>query len=119
MSGHNFIGFCDGLIGLGQMNVHLIAVEVSVICRTVGVVEPQCLFFRQNSSDVGHHRGLVQGWLSIENQHITVGKVTVHNLATDLDLVSNTVSFLPGHVGEQNLFSSFLIFNNIGAWVHI
>ena len=101
------------------MDVHLITVEVSIISRAVGVVESQCLFFRQNSSDVGHHRGLVQGWLSIENQHITVGKVTVHDLATDLDLISYSVSFLPSHVREQNLFSGFLIFNNIGAWVHI
>jgi len=43
----------------------------------------------------------------------------MNDFASDLNLVGDTISFLSGHVGEQDLFACFFVFDNIGAWMDI
>jgi len=61
----------------------------------------------------------VEGRLSIDDKHVSICEVAVDNLAADLDLVCNAVSFFLGHVGEEDLLACYFVFNNIGARVHI
>lgn len=82
------------------MDVHFITIEVSVVRRTVSIMESQSLLFRQDSGDVSHHRWLVKCRLAVDDQHISVVQVPVHNFAADLDLVSDTVPLVPCHVLE-------------------
>lgn len=119
MCRHDLVSFCDCLIRLRQVDIHLVTIEIGVIGWAICVVKPQGLFLWQDSCYMGHHRWLVQSWLSVDNQNIAVGQVTVHNFAAYLNLVGNTVSFLPGHIGKQNLLPSLFVFHNICTRVHI
>lgn len=57
-------------------------------------MESENLTLGKDSSNVAHHRRLVQSRLSVHDQHISILKMAVDDLAADLDLVRNTVSFL-------------------------
>lgn len=119
MGRHELVGFRDGLVALGQVNVHLVTIKIGVVRRTISVVESKHLILVQDSSDVTHHRGLVKGRLTVHNQRVTVGQMAVHDLATDLDLVGHAITFFSSHVGQQHLFARVLVFNDVRTWVHI
>ena len=74
-------------LGLGQeahrqVTVHLVAVEVGVVRVAVGVMHADGLLGRrqvpQHADAVGHHRGLVQGWLAVHDDQIPVHEVAAN-----------------------------------------
>ncbi len=65
-----------------------------------------------------HHTWLMEGWLSIDKEYITIAKVSVDHFFADLQLVSNSISVLLGHVLEQDLLAGGLVLNHVGTRVH-
>ena len=82
------------------MNIHFITIKVSIISAAVSVVHADCLLFRQDLCQVGHHARLVQSWLSIDKKDIAVCEMPVNNFFAELELFSNAISFLLWHVLE-------------------
>ena len=70
--GHKLVGFGSRLVGLRQMDVHLVTVEVSVVGAAVGVVHADRLLFGQNLRKMRHHTRLMQRGLSVDQQDITI-----------------------------------------------
>jgi hypothetical protein len=65
------------------MKVHLIAIEICVVCVAVCVVHANSLLLWQNSCNVGHNTRLMKGGLSINKKNITVVHVSIDNLSSD------------------------------------
>ena len=57
-------------------------------------------------------------WLSIDEQHVAVGEVAMNDFFADLKLISQAVSLFLGHILEQELLASYLVFNHVGSRVH-
>ena len=85
------------------MDVHLIAIEVSVIGAAVSVVHPDCLLLGQDFSEMRHHTWFMEGWLSVHEQDITVAQMSVHDFLTNSELVGKAISLLLRHILKHNL----------------
>jgi uncharacterized membrane protein len=83
MSCHEFASLAACLIALAEMQVHLIAIKISVIGITVRIVHADGLLLRKNTGYVGHDGWLMEGWLSVHKQHIPICHVTIDCLAAD------------------------------------
>ena len=79
---HQDLRFSPSLLGLYHVQVHFIAVEVSVVRRTNGQVEPERVSLH-DANFVHHHRHSVQGRLSVEDDDVAVDQVAL-NLQTGL-----------------------------------
>ena len=78
-------------MALGDVQVHLVAVEVSVVWRSDRKIEAE-RGVRHDLNSVTHHRLLVQRWLSVEDDVITVNDVSLDDPAElQLDLASGLV----------------------------
>ena len=62
---HQYLRLGPGLLGLGHVHVHLVAVEVGVVGRADGGIEPEGLV-RHDLDPVGHDGHSVQGRLAVE-----------------------------------------------------
>lgn len=82
-------------------------------------MEAQDLVAREDTSLMAHHRGLVQSWLSVNNQHVSIRQVAMNDLAADLNLVCDSISFLLGHVRQEDLFPRYFILNDVRARMNI
>ena len=82
------------------MDVHLIAVEVSIVSIAVGVMHPDGLLLGQNASDMRHDRRLMQSWLPIHQQHVAVSEMAVDYFAADLQLLRHAIAFGACHLAE-------------------
>ena len=72
--------FCPRNLSLREMHVHLVSVEISVVCIAVGIVHSNCFLAWQDSCSVAHYGGLVKSWLTIHQNYITVGQMSMHLL---------------------------------------
>ena len=99
------------------MNVHFIAIKVSIIRATISVVHADRLLFGEDLCQMSHHAWLMESWLSIDKEDIAVCEVPVHNFLPELELFSNAISFLLRHVLEQDLMTCFFIFDHVCTWV--
>lgn len=68
----------DGLKGLGDVHVHLIAVEVSIVGRADREVESEGVVGKDPNA-VGHHTHPVQGRLTVEQHVVSVFEGALDN----------------------------------------
>ena len=69
-----------GLVALQYVQVHLVAIEVSVVWRTDAQIEAEGLA-GHHPDGVGHHGHAVQGRLPVEQDHVLVHEVPLHHIA--------------------------------------
>ena len=100
------------------MDVHLITIEVSIVRAAVSIVHPNSLLFLQDLGQVSHHGGLVKRGLSVDKKDVTVAKMPVNDLLSDLELVSDSISLLLRHILEKNLVTSVFILDHVSSRVH-
>lgn len=62
------------------MNIHLVAVEVSVERRANALIKPQSSSLR-NFNLEAHHADTMQARLTIENNYVTISKMSFHYIA--------------------------------------
>ena len=101
------------------MDVHLVAIKVSIVCAAVGIVHPNCLLFWQNLCQVSHHTRLVQGWLSVDQEDVAIGEVPVDNFLPDLELLCEAIPVFLRHLLQQYLATSLLVFDHVGAGMDV
>jgi hypothetical protein len=65
------------------MKVHLIAIEICVVCVAVRVVHANSLLLWQNSCNVRHNTRLMKRGLSVNKEDITVVHMSIDNLSPD------------------------------------
>mmetsp|Transcript_14556 Transcript_14556/g.60740 ORF Transcript_14556/g.60740 Transcript_14556/m.60740 type:complete len:590 (+) Transcript_14556:2824-4593(+) len=65
---------------LRQVQVDLVAVEVGVVGRAVGVVHANGALPSQHACTVRHQRGSMQGRLPIHKHHVAVAQMAMHHL---------------------------------------
>ena len=118
VSGHQTVCFCDRLVALRQVNVHLIAVKISVVGVAVGVVHSDCLLLWQYATSMSHDTGLVQGGLPIHKQWIVVREVAVYDFSTDIQKLGGAISLFWGHVRKMNNLACLLILDHVGTRVN-
>src|SRR3569833_1410408 len=73
------LGACD--LVLWEMHVHLIAVEVRIVGVAIRVVHAYSLLARQDSHAVAHDGRLMKRGLSIHENYVAIGEMTVLLLA--------------------------------------
>ena len=100
------------------MDIHLVSIKVSIVRAAISVVHANGLLFWQDFCQVRHHRWLVQGWLTIHEQHVAIAEVSMHYLLADQELVSDAIPVLLRHILKQDLLTTSLIFNHICTRVH-
>ena len=100
------------------MDVHLITIEVSIVRAAVSIVHPNSLLFLQDLGQVSHHGGFVKRGLSVHEKDVTVAKMPVNDLLSDLELISDSISLLLRHVLEEDLVTCVFIFDHVSSWVH-
>lgn len=101
------------------MNVHLVSIEVSIVGATVGIVHTDCLLFWQDLRQMCHHTWLMKGRLSVDKKDISVAKVAMDYLLAYLELLSDSIPVLLGHVLEEDLVATVFIFDHVGTRVHL
>jgi len=55
--------------------------------------------------------------LSIHQQRISVRQVTIHNLASSLELVGDSIPLLVSHATQKCLNASLFIKNHVSSWM--
>lgn len=70
----------SGLHGLGDVQIHLVAVEIRVVRRGITQVHPEC-GPRQHLDLVTHHTHFMQRGLTVEDDQVSVADVTLHFVA--------------------------------------
>ena len=86
-----------GLFGLRHVHVHLIAIEVGVVGRADGRVEPERPAFHHLDA-VGHDAHPVQRGLTVEEHHIVVAELAFDRVA-GLDHVGDRVEVVGTQAG--------------------
>jgi len=91
------------LLGLRHVEVHLVAIEVGIVRRADALVETEGAV-RNDACAVGHDGQLVEGGLSVEEDHIAVGHVPLDRV-TNLQLLSDPppVAELEGALAARSL----------------
>lgn len=95
------------------MKIHLITIEIGIICAAIGIVHPDRLLFWKDSCDVSHYTRLVKCRLSVDHEYIARMHVPVYYLSTDRELVGYPSALLSIQDFQVDLLSSLFIFNNI------
>ena len=72
--------FRDGLVGLRDVHVHLIAVKFGVVGRADGQVESEGVV-RKDPDPVAHHTHAMQRWLTVEKHVVPVLEVALDDHA--------------------------------------
>lgn len=67
----DMITFSSGQMGLKEMQIHFITIEIGIVRFTISIMHSNCLFSRKDSSYMTHQRGFVQSRLSVEKEYIT------------------------------------------------
>ena len=74
----NGVCFSSCLLVLVKVQVHFVTVKVSVVGVAIGVVHAEGLFVGEHAHPMGHHGWLVEGWLAVHEDNITVHDVTMN-----------------------------------------
>lgn len=72
------IGLSPAQFALGEVGIHLVSIEVSIIGLAVGIVEPQDFLLGQNAGVVGLDGGSVQGGLSVQQEDVPILHMPAH-----------------------------------------
>lgn len=72
------IGFSSAQLALGEVGIHLVSIEVSIVGLAVGIVKAQDFFLRQNVGTVGLDGGPVQGGLSVQEENVPILHMPAH-----------------------------------------
>ena len=75
-------GFRLGKLILREMHVHLVTIEIGVVGVTIGVVHANNPLIGKDTSLVTHDGGFVESWLTVHQDVITSGEMTVDLLVT-------------------------------------
>lgn len=97
----------DGLKGLGNVHIHLIAIEVSIVRRANRQVEPEGVVGKDPYA-VSHHTHPVQGWLSVEQNIITVFKSALDNRAV-AEMLLDQLRFVCYFAEEDEVLVSLVL----------
>lgn len=90
--GHDLLDFDLRGQVLRQMNIHLIAIEVSIECGAVGLVHAQhCLAVALHPYPEAHHGRFVQRGLPVEDNHVPVHHVSVDGLGVISEVVREVI----------------------------
>ena len=73
---HQNLCFCSCFFRLNHVQVHFVAVEVSVVWGTHSQVEPESVTFH-DANFVNHHRHAVKRRLSVEDGNVSVDQVSL------------------------------------------
>jgi hypothetical protein len=84
----NLESLCSSNFVLGEMHIHFISIEIGVVGVAVGVVHANRFFTRQDTNSVTHDRRLVECRLSVHQDDITVGKMSVNLLVAGTSSVA-------------------------------
>ena len=76
----DFLEFCVCFCGLWNVGVHLITIEIGVICGTYRDVQAKCVE-REDTDTMTHHRHTMECWLTIEKDHIAIHEVAVDRIS--------------------------------------
>ena len=83
---------CQFYISPTDLKIHTIVRVAKIECQhlhkywrrkqtsPVSIMHPDCLLAAQHSCFVAHHTRLVERWLTVQNEYITVTKVSIHFL---------------------------------------
>ena len=66
-----------GKLILREMHVHLITIEIGIVSVTIGVVHANNPLIGKHTSLVTHYRGFMESWLTVHQDVITSGEMTV------------------------------------------
>ena len=100
------------------MDIHLITVKVSIVSAAIGIMHADRLLFGQNLRKMRHHTRLMQSWLSVNQQDITIAQMSMDNFLAYLKLISDSVSVLLGHALEKDLLATCFVFDHVSSRVH-
>src|SRR5208283_3860996 len=71
----NLQGFCTCDFVLWKVHVHLVPIEVSIVCVAVCIVHADCFLPGQDSCSMTHDGWFMEGWLSIHQHYISICKM--------------------------------------------
>jgi hypothetical protein len=66
VGGHYGKGLCASFIGLNQVDVHFITIEVSVVGIAISVMHAESLLLWQNTGNMSHNTGFMESRLAID-----------------------------------------------------
>ena len=101
------------------MQVHLITIEIGIVCITVGIMHTNSLFFGQDSCNMSHNTRFVQSWLSVYQKDIPIMHVAINYLSSHSELIGEASSLVNTQCLKMYTFTCFLIFNDIRARMNL
>lgn len=72
MSRHDLSGFTLCHKTLGEVQIHFIPIEISIVSAAIAVVHSDCLLFRQYPGLMSHYGWFVQSGLSVYEQNVPI-----------------------------------------------
>lgn len=97
------------------MQIHLIAVEISIVSVTISVMHSNSLFLGQNPGNMGHYTRLVKGGLSVDEQHVACAQVSIHYLPANSEKLCQSPSLLKALRLQVDSMTSFFVFDHIST----